>query len=54
VLLLLMYHGCCGFYYYQFKQDKNRHSHVFYRFFNELSVFALVIIVIMVIVRPNL
>lgn len=54
VLLLLIYHSYCGFYYYQFKQDQNQHSHVFYRFFNELPILALVIIVIMVIVRPNL
>lgn len=54
VLLLLIYHGLCGFYYYQFKKDKNSHSHVFYRYFNEAPVLALVIIVVMVIVRPQL
>jgi putative membrane protein len=54
VFLLLVYHGYCLFYYDQFKQDRNTHSHIFYRCFNELPVFGLFLIVIMVIVRPNL
>ncbi|CAC9437846.1 Protoporphyrinogen IX oxidase, novel form, HemJ (EC 1.3.-.-) [uncultured Gammaproteobacteria bacterium] len=35
-----------------FKQDKNTHSHIFYRWFNEFPVLLLVAIVILVVVKP--
>lgn len=54
VLLLIIYHSYCGFYYHQFKKNNNRHSHQFYRYFNELPVLALFLIIIMVIIKPNL
>lgn len=52
VTLLVIYHLVCGHFRQVFAQDNNRHSHVFYRVFNELPVLALVAIVILVIVRP--
>jgi protoporphyrinogen IX oxidase len=36
----------------QFAQGTNTRSHVWYRVFNELPVFALVAIVILVVVKP--
>jgi len=52
VILLVIYHGYCGQLIKQFKHDKNTHSHVFYRWFNELPVLALIAIVILVVVKP--
>ena len=37
---------------YDFKHDRNQHSHVFYRWINEIPVLFLVGIVILVIVKP--
>ena len=52
VLLLIVYHGFCWKYLLDFKQDKNTHSHVFYRWFNEIPVLMLIGIIILVIVKP--
>ncbi len=52
VLLLIGYHGYCGKLIADFKNDKNTRSHVWYRWFNELPVIALTIIVILVVVKP--
>ena len=35
-----------------FKHDRNRHSHVFYRWLNELPVLALIAIIVLVEVKP--
>lgn len=53
VILLIIYHIFCAYYYLQFKQNKNQHGHIFYRFFNELPVLALILIVSMVIIKPS-
>ena len=53
VLLLWIYHLYCGKFLNAFKADKNRHGHIFYRFFNEIPVVILVGIVILVIVKPS-
>lgn len=52
VLLLIIFHVYCGFLLRRFKQDKNRHSHVFYRWINEIPVLFLIGIVILAIVKP--
>lgn len=52
VILLIIYHHLCLVFMKQFRDDRNTRSHVFYRWFNEVPVFMLVGIVIMVIVRP--
>jgi len=49
---LVWYHFHCGCLVKTFAEQKNQRSHVFYRWFNEAPVLALVVIVIMVIVRP--
>ncbi|MFT6051438.1 MAG: putative membrane protein [Halioglobus sp.] len=50
---LLAYHIQCGRYVTLINSDKNTHGHVFYRFFNEVPVFFLFLIVILVVVKPG-
>ena len=52
VLLLLGYHFYCGKLVKQFAADQNTRSHVFYRWFNEIPVLVLVVVVILVTVKP--
>lgn len=52
VLLLIIYHVYCGKLLYDFKHDKNTHSHIYYRWFNEIPVILLIAIVILVVVKP--
>ena len=52
VWLLVFYHIWCGFILKAFKEDRNTHSHVWYRWLNEAPVLALIAIVILVIVKP--
>lgn len=51
VALLIGYHLWCGKLLLDFKHDRNRHSHVWYRWFNELPVLVLVAVVVLVITR---
>jgi len=52
VFLLVVYHIYCGKLVSDFKHDRNRHSHVYFRWFNEAPVLALIAIVILVEVKP--
>jgi|TARA_B110000238_G_C16098123_1_gene427029 putative membrane protein len=52
IWLLIFYHIWCGFLVSAFKHDRNTKSHVWYRWFNEAPVLALIAIVILVVVRP--
>ncbi|MEO1879784.1 MAG: protoporphyrinogen oxidase HemJ [Methylococcales bacterium] len=52
LLLLLIYHVCCGKWLLDFKHDRNRHSHVYFRWMNEIPVLFLVGIVILATVKP--
>ena len=52
VVLLLGYHHVCGRLLKRFAANRNIRSHVWYRVFNELPVFSLVAIVILVVVKP--
>ncbi|MDY6992369.1 MAG: CopD family protein [Pseudomonadota bacterium] len=52
VLVLIGYHIYCGKFLLDFKYDRNCHSHVFYRWFNELPVLLLIPIVILAYVKP--
>jgi protoporphyrinogen IX oxidase len=52
VAALVAYHVYCGKLLGDFKRDRNRHSHVWYRWFNELPVLMLVGVVILVVVKP--
>ncbi|WP_198265268.1 protoporphyrinogen oxidase HemJ [sulfur-oxidizing endosymbiont of Gigantopelta aegis] len=52
VVLLFIYHYYCWKLVKAFKEDNNQHSHVYYRWFNEIPVFMLMGIIILVIVKP--
>lgn len=52
VLILIIYHLYCGYLRKQFQKDQNQHSHVFYRWLNEIPTLLLIGIVILSIVRP--
>jgi len=52
IVLLLVYHVYLGKLWLDFKHDRNRHSHVFYRILNEIPVVFLVAIVILAVVKP--
>ena len=52
VAALLVYHGWCAKVVNDFKRDENKHSHKFYRWMNELPVFLLLGILILVVVKP--
>ncbi len=52
VLLLVLYHGWCGLLLRDFAQDRNVHSHRWYRWFNEAPVLILIPVVILAIVKP--
>ena len=52
VTVLLGYHGYCGKLLRDFRDDRNRHDHVFYRWFNEFPVLILVAVVILAVVKP--
>jgi protoporphyrinogen IX oxidase len=49
---LFAYHLYCGHCVKQFRDNKNTHSHTFYRWMNEFPVLLLVAIVILVKVKP--
>jgi len=50
--LTLVYHYFCYLWLLDFKHDRNRRSHVFYRWMNEVPVLFLVGIVILAVVKP--
>mgnify|MGYP001390381768 FL=1 len=52
VILLIFYHIACLKYLIDFKLNKNKHSHIFYRWFNEIPVILLFAIVILAVVKP--
>ena len=52
VLVLIAYHLYCGVLLKAFKQDRNRHGHVFYRWFNEFPVLVLIGAIVLVVVKP--
>lgn len=50
--LLVIYHLICGKYLLDFKHDRNKHSHVFFRWINEIPVIFLFGIVILAVLKP--
>lgn len=52
VAFLVVYHFQCGRYVYLINEHRDQHSHVFYRFFNEVPVIFLFLIVILVVLKP--
>lgn len=52
VAALLAYHVWCGLLVADFAAGRNRHGHVWYRWFNEAPVLALIAIVLLAVLRP--
>jgi putative membrane protein len=52
VILLILYHVWCGKIMYDFKNERNLHSHVWLRIFNEVPVLGLFIIIYLVVFKP--
>ncbi len=52
VVLLVAYHFHNGRVVSRFACGENRHSHKFYRFYNEFPTLILIVIVILVVVQP--
>jgi putative membrane protein len=52
VALLVGYHIYCGKLLIDFKHDRNKHGHVFYRWLNEAPVLVLIAVVILAVVKP--
>ncbi|NOU52094.1 TIGR00701 family protein [Pseudoalteromonas sp. JBTF-M23] len=54
VIILYGYHVYCFKLLNDFKHDRNKKSHRFYRVFNEFPVILLLVIVLLAILKPNL
>jgi putative membrane protein len=52
VLLTIAYHHVCARLLRQLAQGPSRHSHVWFRWFNELPVLLLLAAVVLVVVKP--
>ena len=54
VAILVAYHVQCGRYVRAINEDKDSHSHVYYRFFNEVPVIFLFAIILLAVLKPSL
>ena len=52
VVILAVYHIWCGKIMNDFKNDRNKHGHVWFRIFNEVPVLILFVITYLVIFKP--
>lgn len=52
IATLVGYHIHCGKLLADFKHDRKRHGHVYYRWYNEIPVLFLIAIVLLASVRP--
>ena len=52
VAVLMAYHVYCGKILLDFKHNRNRHGHVFYRWLNEFPVLLLIAVIILAVVKP--
>jgi len=52
VALLVVYHAYLGKILRDFRESRNRHGHVFFRWVNEVPAVVLIAIVILVVVKP--
>ena len=52
VVLLVCYHLACGRMLKRFESGANLHSHRFFRWFNEIPVILLLIVIALVVVKP--
>ena len=52
ILFLVLYHIYCFLLLQDFMYDRNKHTHVWYRWFNEIPVVILVGIILLAVIRP--
>lgn len=52
LFLLFVYHLFCGKWLMDFKNNSNRHTHVFFRWVNEIPVLFLFAIILLAVVKP--
>jgi putative membrane protein len=52
VALLVAFHIYCGWLMLEFRRDRNRHGHRYYRWLNEVPTVVLVVVVILTVVKP--
>ena len=52
IIFLIGYHHMCGAMIKKFRVGNNKKSHVWYRWFNEVPVLLLAIIVVLVVIKP--
>lgn len=52
VAVLLAYHWHCGRLLKAFREGRNQKSHVWFRFYNELPVVLLLVVLILVVLKP--
>jgi putative membrane protein len=52
VLLLIGFHIYCGVLMRDFRHERNKHGHIFYRWLNELPSLILVATVLLVVMKP--
>ena len=50
--VLIVYHIYCGKLLLDFKYDRNKYSHVFYRWFNEFPTILLIFIILLTVIKP--
>lgn len=54
VALLIVYHVICWWHMKQLREEQSLRTHIFFRVFNELPVFLLIGVVILIVVKPTL
>lgn len=54
VSILIAYHIYCWYLLRRFKHNRNRHTHIFYRWINEFPVLILISTVILIVLKPHL
>ena len=52
VAILIAYHAYCGKLVADFRHDRNRRSHLWFRWFNEVPTVILIAVTILVVVKP--
>jgi protoporphyrinogen IX oxidase len=52
IAFLVIYHFYCGKLVRDFANDANRHSHVWYRWFNEIPVLILFSVILLAVLKP--
>ena len=52
IVMLIAYHVSTAYVIRAFREERNRHSHVYYRWYNEVPSLLLMLIVLLAVVKP--